>query len=432
MRCSILSLPLGLGLNFIINGEPVEAVPMAVEEPSVIAATSGAAKVVAAGGGFETSTTPNVMFGQIQLIGIGDGIPAAVEAAAAAITAAKPALIEEANTYCASMLARGGGVVDVTPRLVAHREGSGLEVPVAAGGLQLVVHIHVDVQASMGANLINTARKNAFFRAFLYSKFIILPRQARDKHRESTPKRRRISRIQVVEGISDTVFAIAADAAPSDNARCGVRILSNMCPERRARASFRVPATELSYKGFSGAEVGRRIVETWRFAFDDPYRAGDCMRERNARPFLNLFPFLCPFPFPFPFLFLFLFLLRNLRFAKTGSGHTAGKFNVKRRFYLSVTHNKGVMNGIDAVREKTTPFRSHQFMMQIDHLPRQALYTHRKQLLKKRGVSAGRGGNRTRLARSRGWSSRLFHRRAWERRICTPHFVPAPSLNIRT
>lgn len=46
-----------------------------------------------------------------------------------------------------------------------------------------------------------------------------------------------------------------------------------MCPERRAKASFRVPATELAYKGFSGAEVGRRIVETWRFAFDDPYRA---------------------------------------------------------------------------------------------------------------------------------------------------------------
>ena len=74
----------------------------------------------------------------------------------------------------------------------------------------------------------------------------------------------------------------------------------------------------------------------------------DCMREGNARHFLNLFPFL----FPFLFLFLFLFLLRNLRFAKTGSGHTAGKLNVKRRFFLSVTHNKGVMNGIDAVREK--------------------------------------------------------------------------------
>jgi degradative hydroxymethylglutaryl-CoA reductase len=46
-----------------------------------------------------------------------------------------------------------------------------------------------------------------------------------------------------------------------------------MCPERRAKASFRVPATELAYKGLSGAQVGRRIVETWRFAFDDPFRA---------------------------------------------------------------------------------------------------------------------------------------------------------------
>jgi hydroxymethylglutaryl-CoA reductase len=250
-RRSVVSLPLGLGLNFVINGERIEAVPMAVEEPSVIAATSGAAKLVSAGGGFKTGTTANVMFGQIQLIGIGDGKPAAVEAAAAAITAAKSELIDEANTYCASMLARGGGVVDITTRMVVHREGSGLEFPVAAGGLQLVVHVHIDVQASMGANLINT----------------------------------------VVEGVSDTVFAIAAEAAPSENARCGVRILSNMCSERRARASFRVPATELSYKGYSGAEVGRRIVETWRFAFDDPFRA--------------------------------------------------------------VTHNKGVMNGIDAVAVAT-------------------------------------------------------------------------------
>ena len=182
-RCySVLSLPLGLGLNFIVNGEPIEAIPMSTEEPSVIAATSGAAKVVAAGGGFATSTTANVMFGQIQLIGIGDGELAAVEAAAAAITAAKPQLIEEANTYCASMKARGGGVVDVTPRIVAHRANSGLETPVPAGGVQLVVHIHIDVQASMGANLVNT----------------------------------------VVEGVSDTVFAIASAAAPSESARCGV------------------------------------------------------------------------------------------------------------------------------------------------------------------------------------------------------------------
>ena len=195
----------------------------------------------------------SVMFGQIQLIGIGDGKLEAVQQAAAAVTAAKPEIIAEANTYCESMQRRGGGVVDVTPRIVPHREGSGLtgENLVPDGGVQLVVHIHIDVQSSMGANLINT----------------------------------------VVEGVSDSVFAIAATAAPSDNARPGVRILSNMCPERLAKASFRVPASELAYKGFSGAEVGRRIVETWRFAFDDPFRA--------------------------------------------------------------VTHNKGVMNGIDAVAVAT-------------------------------------------------------------------------------
>ena len=114
----------------------------------------------------------SVMFGQIQLIGIGDGKLEAVQQAAAAVTAAKPEIIAEANTYCESMQRRGGGVVDVTPRIVPHREGSGLtgENLVPDGGVQLVVHIHIDVQSSMGANLINT----------------------------------------VVEGVSDSVFAIAA------------------------------------------------------------------------------------------------------------------------------------------------------------------------------------------------------------------------------
>ena len=66
-RRSVLSLPLGLGLNFVINGEPIDAVPMAVEEPSVIAATSGAAKLVAAGGGFETATTASAYTAQYTL-----------------------------------------------------------------------------------------------------------------------------------------------------------------------------------------------------------------------------------------------------------------------------------------------------------------------------------------------------------------------------
>eukprot|EP01047_Picozoa_sp_COSAG01_P023380 COSAG01_NODE_1413_length_10398_cov_73.448296_9_plen_355_part_00 len=73
----VLSMPLGLGLNFVLNGTAVPAVPMATEEPSVIAACSGAAKLIASAGGFETSTTGSVMIGQIQLIGVGGGAAAA-------------------------------------------------------------------------------------------------------------------------------------------------------------------------------------------------------------------------------------------------------------------------------------------------------------------------------------------------------------------
>ena len=233
-----VALPLGLGLNFVLNGKPVEAIPMAVEEPSVIAACSGAAKLVAAGGGFTTSTTRNVMIGQIQLIGVGGGEPLAVAAAAAAIRAAAAELVTEANTHCGSMQRRGGGVLDVVPRVIPHRyhHPSGADTVAQPQQLQLIVHVHIDVQDAMGANLINT----------------------------------------VVEAISDSVLAVARRAAPdttSSRSRCGLRILSNLCDQRLATARFRVPASELAYKGFSGEEVGQRIEEAWRLAVDDPYRA---------------------------------------------------------------------------------------------------------------------------------------------------------------
>ena len=67
----VYALPLGIGLNFRVNGEDV-LVPMAVEEPSVIAAASNAAKMVRAGGGFEADADPPVMTAQIEILGVGD------------------------------------------------------------------------------------------------------------------------------------------------------------------------------------------------------------------------------------------------------------------------------------------------------------------------------------------------------------------------
>ena len=65
------SLPLGLGLNFLIDGKDY-VVPMAVEEPSIVASASYIAKIVREAGGFKTEATERIMIGQIQVVGCPD------------------------------------------------------------------------------------------------------------------------------------------------------------------------------------------------------------------------------------------------------------------------------------------------------------------------------------------------------------------------
>jgi hypothetical protein len=105
-------LPLGLGLNFVINDQPY-VVPMATEEPSVIAAVSGAAKTIAQAGGFKATSTSNVMLSQVQILDVDDPL-----SAARAILDNKIELLAYGNTFCTSMVKRGGGVVDIRPRIV--------------------------------------------------------------------------------------------------------------------------------------------------------------------------------------------------------------------------------------------------------------------------------------------------------------------------
>ena len=65
------ALPMGIGLNFIINGREV-LVPMAIEEPSVVAGASFMAKLARQGGGFTAHTTPPEMIGQMQVLDVAD------------------------------------------------------------------------------------------------------------------------------------------------------------------------------------------------------------------------------------------------------------------------------------------------------------------------------------------------------------------------
>lgn len=130
------AMPFALGLNVQMNGRDYLA-PMVVEEPSVVAAASNAAKIVRAGGGFEAEADPPVMIAQIQL----DGVPDA-GVAEAALTAARDELLALADRSVPNLVERGGGA-------------RGLEVRDLGAGW-LVVHLLVDCRDAMGANLVNT------------------------------------------------------------------------------------------------------------------------------------------------------------------------------------------------------------------------------------------------------------------------------------
>jgi len=189
---------------------------MAIEEASVIAAASGAAKLIASGGGFVAESTHNVMTGQVQIVNVSD-----VATACRILTEQKQELIDAANKFCVSMTKRGGGVIDVIVRVISSRNDSQRHREF------LVVHINVDVCEAMGANIVNT----------------------------------------ICEGITPDLLARI------DSGTAGLRILTNMCLERRTRSTFSLPTHLLACKGFSGQEVAELIVDAYNFAESDPYRA---------------------------------------------------------------------------------------------------------------------------------------------------------------
>ena len=204
------ALPLGVAVNFRIDGRDY-LIPMAVEEPSVLAAVSHAAKLVRAGGGFKTEATEPVMIGQIQVLDMPD-----LEAAAEAVRANKEILMEAADDCSKSIVRRGGGSCDVEVRTFT-------ETPV---GPMLVVHLLYDTRDAMGANAVNTAVEN------------IAP---------------------LVEELTE--------------GRVNLRILSNLTDRRVVTARCTVPAAVLERKEMPGTLVARRIEEANAFALVDPYRA---------------------------------------------------------------------------------------------------------------------------------------------------------------
>jgi hydroxymethylglutaryl-CoA reductase len=131
----VYALPLGIGLNFRVNDRDY-LVPMAVEEPSVIAAASNAARMVRQGGGFVAHADLPIMTAQIEIVGVGDpkGARARIEAAAAE-------LLGLAHAALPRLAARGGGARELEVRALPER---------------VIVHVHIDCRDAMGANMVNT------------------------------------------------------------------------------------------------------------------------------------------------------------------------------------------------------------------------------------------------------------------------------------
>jgi hydroxymethylglutaryl-CoA reductase len=207
----VLGIPVGLGLNFLINGKDY-VVPMAVEEPSIVAAISATAKLARESGGFATSSTPPVLIGQIQVIDVPD-----LPAARTAVLERKQEILDLANSLHPRMVARGGGAVDLEVRSYPLR---------SLPGEMLVVHLLVDTRDAMGANLVNGMCEGV---APLIE--------------------------QITEG---TVF---------------LRILSNLADRALARAEVVLPVAQLAGKGYAGERVRDGIIIAADFAHADPYRA---------------------------------------------------------------------------------------------------------------------------------------------------------------
>jgi len=135
----LFAIPLGIATNFVIDGREV-LIPMATEEPSVIAAASNGARMAIAGGGFVTSSTRPVMRALIQVTGTDDP-----NGARLAILARTDEIAARANEKDPMLVRYGGGVVGVEANVVNTRKGP-----------MVVVHLLVDCRDAMGANAVNT------------------------------------------------------------------------------------------------------------------------------------------------------------------------------------------------------------------------------------------------------------------------------------
>jgi hydroxymethylglutaryl-CoA reductase len=202
------ALPLGVATNFRVNGRDY-LVPMAIEEPSVVAAASNSAKLARSAGGFTALATPPVMIGQIQVMGVADP-----EAARVRVLSAREPLLAAANAKDPMLVKFGGGARDLEVRVIPTPRGT-----------MVVVHLLVDARDAGGMNAVNT----------------------------------------MCEALAPEIGRIAGG-------RVVLRIISNLAIHRLVRASAVFPAAGLETKEASGAEVVEAILDAYTLAVVDPFR----------------------------------------------------------------------------------------------------------------------------------------------------------------
>ena len=206
----IFGLPFAVAPNFLINGREY-IVPMVVEEPSIVAGVSGAAKIARASGGFQVKQNESLLAGQIQLVDIDEP-----DAVIQTLVANKDTLLEQANTLQPRLVARGGGARDI--EFFKYR--------LADGQWTIVLHILVDTCDAMGANLVNS----------------------------------------ICESLALTIETLSGGQVV-------LKILSNLVDRSLVKADVVMPLASLATDDFSGEEVRDRIIVATQLAEVDPYRA---------------------------------------------------------------------------------------------------------------------------------------------------------------
>lgn len=206
-------LPFGIALNFVVDGEEL-LIPMVTEEPSIVAASSNAGKMIAQSGGFQTEMETRLLIGQVALKNIPD-----IAEAKRLVTENESKIIELANAAHPSIIKYGGGARKVDVRILEADEEYGTPT-------FFVVHLMVDTGEAMGANIINT----------------------------------------MVEALAPYLEELTGGESL-------MNILSNYSTESLVTVSCAIEPQYLASKTMSGEEVRDRIVEATQFATVDPYRA---------------------------------------------------------------------------------------------------------------------------------------------------------------